>query len=76
MCDVLHDDRRAFQCGLIRDAAAHDACAEDPGAFHLAGFLRKALAGLREQLVTEEQADQVLRGQRAGHLRDAPGFFA
>ena len=73
--DVLHDDRRAFGRGLVGNAAAHDARAEHRGAFHLAAFLREGLAALAENLVTDEQADQILCGQRAGHLRDAPSFF-
>lgn len=44
LVDVLHDDRRAFQGGLERNATTHDTGAEYGGQVHVIGFFFPALA--------------------------------
>ncbi len=72
--DILHQDRRAFDCRLISDAAAHDPGAQHGRLLHVLGNLVVALGFLFQLLIVQEQADQTLRGSSLGHFHETGGF--
>ncbi len=72
--DILHQDRRALDCRLIGNAAAHDPGAQYGGLFHVLGDCVVALGFLFQFLIVQKQADKALRSRCLGHFHETGGF--
>src|SRR5690554_3969836 len=74
LIDVLHDDRGAFQCGLISNTTTHNTGTENSGQFYIRRFFFPRTGFLLQCLIIQEQTNQTGRNVSFGHLGKAFGF--